>query len=825
MSKKVKAEVKSTPPKNTASQAPAAGAQVVVPDGSSIATKIQGKEMYLFLGALFLTCIFVFRDFLTFEKVYLFKDIGSDSLNIYLPWLTQLSDAMKDGVPTWSFSQGLGQNVFPLWLGDFFADFIMLFGKERIPYLLAYAEVAKVILCGVVFYKYLTELKLNKLTVGIVAYLFAFSGFVIMGSSWFIYTDEALYVAVILFGFERWLNHGKIFWFVFGVTILSFLQPFLLFPHAIFLSLYIPVRYNDVRPGSWSKFPVFILKTVGIGAVGVAISAYQLLPDLLQYIESPRVGGEARLIEKLKAQPIFGVADEFLRFTTTFRAFGSDMLGTGTAFQGWQNYLEAPLFYCGILCLVVLPQMFAGLNKQQRIAYGIFGGVFLLPVFFPFFRYSFWAYTGDYFRTFSLVFTLLLLIFTAKALDHVITSGKVNKIVLGVTAAFLMMLLFTPNDQFAPAINVGLRSFAALLILVYGGLLIGLTTQGSSRRYSIIALCCVVFFEMFYFSSQTVNERDAMTGAELKDKVGFNDYTVEAVKYLKEKDKSFYRLNKDYSSGLAIHQSINDAKVQGYYGSASYHSFNQKNYIKFLGAVNVLDPKDENATRWAMGVNTRPLLFSLMGGKYWLIRRHETQPGNFGYDSVAKFGNVAVYQNRYAYPFGFAYDTVLDEQSFSKLSIFRKDLYLLRGCVVANDDADMMSAGKQFNLADTATGFSMEEYGKYADLARKKSFTMTQFKESDIAGTITLDNPGVLFFSIPYDEGWKAYVNGKEAKISKVNFGFIGLKMGAGKSEVKLQFEPRLMKKGAMISLVGLAIFGVLIFLNLKKKSVDAEVA
>ena len=39
-------------------------------------------------------------------------------------------------------------------------------------------------------------------------------------------------------------------------------------------------------------------------------------------IESPRVGGEAGLSAKLKAQPMFAMADEVLRFTTTFRAFG-----------------------------------------------------------------------------------------------------------------------------------------------------------------------------------------------------------------------------------------------------------------------------------------------------------------------------------------------------------------------------------------------------------------------------------------------------------------------------------------------------------------------
>ena len=73
MSKKGKAEVKSAPPKATVPQASAGN--MAVTEGSPFAEKIQGKEMYLFLGALVLTSIFVFRDFLTFEKVYLFKHL------------------------------------------------------------------------------------------------------------------------------------------------------------------------------------------------------------------------------------------------------------------------------------------------------------------------------------------------------------------------------------------------------------------------------------------------------------------------------------------------------------------------------------------------------------------------------------------------------------------------------------------------------------------------------------------------------------------------------------------------------------------------------
>lgn len=73
-----------------------------------------GKELYLLLGMVVLSCFFVFWDFLSFEKVYFLKDIGSDSLNIYYPSLMHMSDYIKAwGVPTWSFSQGLGQNTFP----------------------------------------------------------------------------------------------------------------------------------------------------------------------------------------------------------------------------------------------------------------------------------------------------------------------------------------------------------------------------------------------------------------------------------------------------------------------------------------------------------------------------------------------------------------------------------------------------------------------------------------------------------------------------------------------------------------------------------------
>ena len=95
---------------------------------------LKGKELYYLLGIVFAVSYFVFTDFINLKKVYLFRDIGSDSLNIYFPGLAFMSDYLKsEGVPGWSFEQGMGQNMFPFWFSDLFSDFLVLFDKSKIP--------------------------------------------------------------------------------------------------------------------------------------------------------------------------------------------------------------------------------------------------------------------------------------------------------------------------------------------------------------------------------------------------------------------------------------------------------------------------------------------------------------------------------------------------------------------------------------------------------------------------------------------------------------------------------------------------------------------
>jgi uncharacterized membrane protein YfhO len=773
---------------------------------------IKGKELYYLLGLILISCYLIFSDFISFKKIYLFRDIGSDSINIYFPWLTNYSDI--NGVPGWSFSQGMGQNVFPIWLGDFFSDFLTLFDKSKIPYGLAFMEILKIFLSGLVFYKFLKEVKLSNFSALIFSILFSFSGFIILGGCWAIFSTEALYIAIILYGFERWLNYQKFFWFVFGIMCLAFLQPFLLLPYTIVLSTYICARYFDIHEVTSKTFFIFIIKTIGLASIGVAISCYQLLPDALQYLESPRVGGESSFFAKLQQQSMFGLADDALRFTTTFRAFGSDMIGTGSNFRGWQNYLEAPLFYCGIFCLVAFPQFFSSLTNRQKWFYGSITALFCTPILFPYFRYAFWAFSGDYFRAFSLVIVIFMVMFSARAISYIEKNNKINKVVLAVTVLVLLFLLYTPANQFKPAVNTSLRSIVTLLILTYAALLYGLSTTTSFKSISKTVLIILCFFEVAYFSSITVNKRDVVTGSMLKDKVGYNDYSVESIAYLKNIDKGFFRTNKDYSSGLAIHSSINDAKVQNFYGTSSYYSFNQKNYIKFLGDLNVIDVKDENSTRWAKGLGDRPILFSLASGKYWLSKRTDRAVVNMGFDSIAKFGDVTVYKNKFALPFGFTYDKAIGEDEFKKLSPTQKDFCLLRACIIGNEDKSTFTFLKPFNVADTVAPITFDNYIAYVNELKKENFVISKFTDNNIIGSVNVNEAKTLFFSIPFDEGWHVKVNGADAKLYRINAGLTGLPITKGNNKVELMFEPRLKKLGLNITISGLIILILLLALK-----------
>jgi uncharacterized membrane protein YfhO len=64
----------------------------------------------------------------------------------------------------------------------------------------------------------------------------------------------------------------------------------------------------------------------------------------------------------------------------------------------------------------------------------------------------------------------------------------------------------------------------------------------------------------------------------------------------------------------------------------------------------------------------------------------------------------------------------------------------------------------------------------------------------------------VVFFSIPCDAGWSAKVDGRPADIEKVNTGFLGLMLPAGKHSIVFRYFPPGLREGILVSGVALLL-------------------
>ena len=90
---------------------------------------------------------------------------------------------------------------------------------------------------------------------------------------------------------------------------------------------------------------------------------------------------------------------------------------------------------------------------------------------------------------------------------------------------------------------------------------------------------------------------------------------------------------------------------------------------------------------------------------------------------------------------------------------------------------------------------------------------INDFSENKISGEITLDKISVLFFSIPFDDGWQAFDNGKPAPTVKANIGFTGLILDKGRHDIELKYTPKYMVPGLAVSFIALVGYMMMVFL------------
>lgn len=798
---------------------------------SLIPQKWLPHKTYIFLGLTTILLLLAFSAFLFGPNLFLFKDIGSDTLNVFYPQLHHVADYLqKEGLPTWSFQQGMGQNILPLSLGDPFQWPLYLLGPKQLAYGIAWMEALKLLLAAFFFFRFLGYRQLAPLAQMAGGLAFAFSGFLLIGAGWYVFSTQAVFMALCLWGFERLLAKQKGETFGLSVFFLALNMPVDLYIIGLFVGVYSVFRLLELGEKDKKAIIQLYLWLMIWGAAGLLMSSVLLISTIDQILNSPRVGGESAFFAQLMQEGL-GSTQKAEALTILGRLFSPnfffgaayEQLPNGQnvlAYKGWNNYLEAPSLYIALPLLLLLPQaLFFQKGKQRYLSLAALI-LLLLPLFIPFFRYSIWLYAGNYYRIYSLFVATGLLLLALKGLSKLLQGAKPNIWLLIFSLVFWAALLYVPFLS-AKEVEVDQSLQNLLFIFLLGGALAIAALAVEKYRLQAFGFLALLFLAELIFSAKQVysSDRQMISKEEWSKNIGYQDESMAALAKIEAQDSGFYRIEKMYSSSPAMHNGLNDAKVQNFKGSSSYHSFNQKNYIRFLAKTAVIDPKDENQTRWGPGIRQRPLLQVLASSKYWLAK----EPLNpFFYVLQDSVGAVKIWKNSMFLPLGFAYDTKCSEKHWEALpkdnQSIRQQMALLKTLVLAQEDLGAFAALQDNPLTDlNPQAYGPNELGQDVANRSRQVVRWSKLGQKHLQGEIALEQPAALFLSIPFDPNWQLLVNGEAQPIYRAQLGFMALPLPAGQHQIELQFSPPYWQPALLGSLLGFLIFGGLLFWQRKR--------
>ena len=116
--------------------------------------------------------------------------------------------------------------------------------------------------------------------------------------------------------------------------------------------------------------------------------------------------------------------------------------------------------------------------------------------------------------------------------------------------------------------------------------------------------------------------------------------------------------------------------------------------------------------------------------------------------------------------------------------------------------------------------FSETEFKEKINLLNSNdSFKMEEFKTNYIKGKINVsDSNQILYTSIPVDNGWNIYIDGRKVEYDVIMDTFIGLTLDSGEHTIEFEYIPRGFTSGMCVSMLSIALLGYAIYSERKKR-------
>lgn len=183
-----------------------------------------------------------------------------------------------------------------------------------------------------------------------------------------------------------------------------------------------------------------------------------------------------------------------------------------------------------------------------------------------------------------------------------------------------------------------------------------------------------------------------------------------------------------------------------------------------------------------------------------------------------------VYENKYYIPYGAQYEYCISRSEADENFDDKKCALMLKALILEDEDVEKYS--KYITHSTVYSAFNQNGYLSDCETLRETSldntFTIDK-KTGSFTSTVSVDSPRLAFYSIPYEGGWTAFVDGKETEIIKANIGFMAVALDEGEHTVEFKYMTPGLSAGAIITLISAVMLAVYLVLFNKYKAKHPE--
>lgn len=691
---------------------------------------------------------------------------------------------VEHGIDSWmwnldlgtSFVQGMGFYT----LGTPFFWLTMLFPAVCTPYLMGFIFIIKYILAGLFSYLFFKNHVNDKKWAVIGSILYAFSGYQAVNIGFYHFHDVVAFFPLLLISLEKMMeSEDKKYGLFFSLAVfLNCITNFFFFvQEVVFLVIYFLFRY-------WEKdIKVMInriLRCVIFGLLGICMASVLFLPGILFIMKGTR-NSTSFYLENIivDAKTLFLLLKGIL--------FPADVM--------WNNTAIRPTDYASTSCYIPLFGVLMGFvyvaRKNDWLKRLL---TFLMVlVFVPALNAAFLMFAESNQRWWFMLVTIIILA-TIKVLDEYtddISLLKSGIIYLVVVIAFGALLFVGKWSKDIDTVMYSPKKFLVFwVIAIMGAAIIAFLAYKRKFSYPVILFLTIGF--AFVSSEYTFILDKAVESAYRDEKIE----QYEVGRQVKSIDDQ-YRYNSNQNNHMIPSES---GGTSGFCTTTSNPAAKFDSYFEY------------SSPNTRMNKSKIEGLTELLAGKYVIS---EEQSGKVVDTINVRDKSFFVIETE-ACPIGYAVDSYFIEGEIYEVEKEQRGKVFLGAAMInAEDESEVSSLLNRVNVADVANSTEIATAVSTNSANKVDEFVRT---DKGFKCVSDYDSKRAVYFSVPFENGWKAYIDGKEAEIIESGAMML-LVVEPGKHNIEFIFSAPGFKAGLLISICSiLVVIGCLTLIYIKRK-------